>query len=126
MPVASDSTMPSIAWLAIGPPHSLTAVTRVMRSVAAVVDGKDSDNRMRVAVWFRGVSVMILIINTSGAAHLVVNRPRPPWTLGSARASLEEACRGDGVRVTRILGCVIPELLGLFEPDSIGQLVVVP
>jgi hypothetical protein len=60
-PVTSDSTMQSMGWLAIITFHSQEPEL----SVAAVVDGKDSDNRMGVSIGFCPVSVVVLIIDPS-------------------------------------------------------------
>jgi uncharacterized membrane protein len=85
-PVTSDSTMQSIGLLAI-----VTLHTTVERSVAAVVDRKDSHNRMRIAVGFRGVGVMVLIVDAGRAAHFVVNRAGPARSLRPTGLPSEEA-----------------------------------
>lgn len=71
-PLTSDSTMPSIVRLAIDTPHSLHSAET---SVTAVIDGKDSDNWVGVTIGFRRVGIVVLVVDTSRAAHFIVDCP---------------------------------------------------
>jgi hypothetical protein len=64
--------MPSMLRLATDILPSLHSADTL---VTAVVDGKDSDNRMGITIGFRRVGIVVLIVDTSRATHFVVNCP---------------------------------------------------
>lgn len=93
--------------------------------MTAVVDREDSYYRVRVATFGRFIRVVILIVNASGGADLIVEGAGPARSLGSPRPALEDGSGGDGVRLTRGVSNMIPKLLRLLNPDTRYQLTVV-